>query len=339
MRRISRSSGRSRPTRDGDEDELARRARPGNAGNGSGPAPDRPLAGEHRPQDHRPVLHDHGFRLLPVRRGPGAVHRAELYEPGRQVVSPATFDELFTMHGSVMMFLFAGPFAFGLANYLVPLQVGAKDMAFPRLNLLSYWLYLGGGLVMVSGFFTAEGPADFGWFAYTRCRTASDRRVGGDLWIAGIVLTGLSGILTGVNVLTTVSTMRTREMTLLRDDPPGTWWSRACSCSWRSRSWTAAGALLFADRHLDGRVRRCQRRRAHPLAAPLLVVRPPGGVHPHPSLLRDHHRRDRGIRPPARLQVPGPRPRHGHRRPVDGRLGAPHVRHRRGCLPFFSCHC
>ena len=83
------------------------------------------------------------------------------------MVSPATFDELFTMHGSVMMFLFAGPFAFGLANYLVPLQVGAKDMAFPRLNLLSYWLYLGGGLVMVSGFFTAEGPADFGWFAYT----------------------------------------------------------------------------------------------------------------------------------------------------------------------------
>ncbi|MET0491175.1 MAG: cbb3-type cytochrome c oxidase subunit I, partial [Acidimicrobiales bacterium] len=81
--------------------------------------------------------------------------RAELAEPGRQVLGRDTYNEMFTMHGSIMLLLFAGPFAFGLANYLVPLQIGARDMAFPRLNLLSYWVFLGGGLVMVSGFLTA----------------------------------------------------------------------------------------------------------------------------------------------------------------------------------------
>ena len=103
------------------------------------------------------------------------------------------------MHGSIMLFLFLGPFAFGLANYLVPLQIGARDMAFPRLNALSYWLYLFGGLTMVSGFLTADGAADFGWIALraavetTSARPAS----GGDLWIVGVVLTGLAGVLTG----------------------------------------------------------------------------------------------------------------------------------------------
>ncbi len=69
--------------------------------------------------------------------------RAELAKPGMQVVGTDVYNQLFTMHGSIMMFLFLGPFAFGLANFLVPLQIGAPDMAFPRLNALSYWLYLG----------------------------------------------------------------------------------------------------------------------------------------------------------------------------------------------------
>ena len=182
--------------------------------------------------------------------------RAELYEPGQQVVSSSTFSELFTMHGSIMMFLFAGPFAFGLANYLVPLQVGARDMAFPRLNLLSYWLYLGGGLVMVSGFLTAEGAADFGWFAYTPLsNSVRSPGVGGDLWIAGIVLTGFSGILTGVNLLTTVFTMRAREMTMFRI-PIFTWNMLVTSILvlLTFPVLTAAGSLLFVDRHLDGHV-------------------------------------------------------------------------------------
>ena len=77
--------------------------------------------------------------------------RAQLARPESTLVDTATYNELFTMHGSVMLFLFAGPFAFGLANYLVPIQAGARDMAFPRLNQLSYWVYAAGGVVMLSG--------------------------------------------------------------------------------------------------------------------------------------------------------------------------------------------
>src|SRR6202012_2575949 len=89
--------------------------------------------------------------------------RTQLASPDSTVVSQHTFNELFTMHGSLMLYLFAGPFAFGgLANYIVPLQVGAPDMAFPRLNALSYWLYLGGSISMLLGFFVTGGAASFG---------------------------------------------------------------------------------------------------------------------------------------------------------------------------------
>ena len=95
------------------------------------------------------------------------VIRAQLADPTSSLVSFQTYNELFTMHGSLMLYLFAGPFAFGgLANYIVPLQVGAPDMAFPRLNALSYWLYLGGSIVMMSGFLVAGGAASYGWVAY-----------------------------------------------------------------------------------------------------------------------------------------------------------------------------
>ncbi|HYI60168.1 MAG TPA: cbb3-type cytochrome c oxidase subunit I, partial [Acidimicrobiales bacterium] len=87
------------------------------------------------------------------------VVRVELYSPGTQVVEPGAYNQVFTMHGSVMIYLFIVPMAFGLANYLVPLHIGAKEMAFPRLNALGYWLFLFGGLTMVSGFLTADGPA------------------------------------------------------------------------------------------------------------------------------------------------------------------------------------
>ena len=93
--------------------------------------------------------------------------RAQLANPDGSLVSFQTYNELFTMHGSLMLYLFAGPFAFGgLANYIVPLQVGAPDMAFPRLNALSYWLYLGGSVTMMLGFLVAGGAASFGWVAY-----------------------------------------------------------------------------------------------------------------------------------------------------------------------------
>src|SRR4030081_738566 len=94
------------------------------------------------------------------------VMRTQLAQPDLHVVSSETYNEFFTMHGSIMIYLFIVPFAVGLANFLVPLQIGAPDVAFPRLNALAYWLYLFGGLAMVSGFLTASGAAHFGWFAY-----------------------------------------------------------------------------------------------------------------------------------------------------------------------------
>ena len=80
--------------------------------------------------------------------------RAQLAEPDNHLLSESTYNQVFTMHGSVMVYLFAVPMGMGLANYLVPLQIGAPDMAFPRLNALSYWLYLFGGLTMLGGFLT-----------------------------------------------------------------------------------------------------------------------------------------------------------------------------------------
>jgi cytochrome c oxidase subunit 1 len=182
--------------------------------------------------------------------------RAELAEPGQQVVGRGTYNELFTMHGSIMLLLFAGPFAFGLANYIVPLQIGARDMAFPRLNLLSYWVYLGGGLVMVSGFLTADGAADFGWFAYTPLSSGTrSPGLGGDLWIAGVLLTGMSGILTSVNIVTTVLTMRARGMAMFR--MPIFTWNMVVTSVLVLMAFpvlAAAGIMLFAERHFGGHI-------------------------------------------------------------------------------------
>jgi cytochrome c oxidase subunit 1 len=184
------------------------------------------------------------------------VMRAELARPGLQVVDAAFYNQLFTMHGSIMMFLFLGPFAFGLANYLVPLQIGARDMAFPRLNALSYWLYLGGGLTMVSSFLTAEGAPAFGWFAYTPLSTETySPSIGGELWLIGLLLTGFSGIFTAVNVITTVVGMRTTGMTMFR--VPIFTWNMVVTSGLVLMAFpvlTAASALLFADRHFGTRV-------------------------------------------------------------------------------------
>ena len=95
------------------------------------------------------------------------VIRAELFEPGIQVVqSLDQYTQLFTMHGTIMLLLFATPLFFAFGNAIMPLQIGAPDVAFPRLNMFSYWLYLFGGLIVAAGFLTPGGAAAFGWFAY-----------------------------------------------------------------------------------------------------------------------------------------------------------------------------
>ncbi len=145
------------------------------------------------------------------------VIRAELAEPGLQVVSEQTYNGVFTLHGSVMVYLFAVPFGFALANYLVPLQIGAADLAFPRLNAFSYWLYVLGGTVMLLGFVSDGGAASFGWFAYPPLSGASGTPgLGADLWIVSVILTGTSGTLTAVNIIATITSMRAPGMTMFR---------------------------------------------------------------------------------------------------------------------------
>jgi cytochrome c oxidase subunit 1 len=184
------------------------------------------------------------------------VIRTELADPGLDLVGENTYNQVFTMHGGIMLFLFLGPFAFGLANYLVPLHIGAPDMAFPRLNAFSYWLYLGGGLTMVAGFVSAGGAANFGWTSYAPLSDGTyTPSIGGELWFLGIALTGFSGIFTAVNIVTTVFTMRAPGMTVFRI--PVFTWNMVVTSFLVLVAFpvlTAAVAMLFADRHFDAHV-------------------------------------------------------------------------------------
>jgi cytochrome c oxidase subunit I len=143
--------------------------------------------------------------------------RAELGYPGLQFLSQEQYNQLFTMHGTIMLLLYATPILFGFANYILPLQIGSPDVAFPRLNALSYWLFLFGGLIVMSSFLTPAGAPDFGWTAYTPLSDAArSPGVGGNLWIVGLILSGLGTILGGVNMLTTVVCLRAPGMTMFR---------------------------------------------------------------------------------------------------------------------------
>ncbi len=143
--------------------------------------------------------------------------RAELAKPGLQIVSNEQFNQLFTMHGTVMLLLFATPLFVGFGNVVMPLQIGSPDVAFPRMNMLSFYLFLFGGLITISGFLTPGGAASFGWYAYSPLSDAiRSPEVGGDLWIMGLVLSGLGTILGGVNFVTTIFCMRAPGMTMFR---------------------------------------------------------------------------------------------------------------------------
>ena len=145
------------------------------------------------------------------------VMRAELARPGNQIVSNEQYNQLFTMHGTIMLLLFATPLFVGFANVIMPLQIGSPDVAFPRLNMFSYWLFLFGGLIAMAGFLTPDGAAAFGWFAYAPLNSEIySPGVGADLWIMGLALSGFGTILGGVNFITTIFSMRAPGMTMFR---------------------------------------------------------------------------------------------------------------------------
>ena len=145
------------------------------------------------------------------------VIRAELARPGLQFVSNEQYNQLFTMHGTLMLFLFATSLFAGFANAIMPLQIGAPDVSFPRLNMISYWLYLFGGIIVMLGFLTPGGAAGFGWFAYAPLSNViNSPNVGSDLWILGLTMSGMASILGAVNFITTIFTMRAPGMTMFR---------------------------------------------------------------------------------------------------------------------------
>ncbi|HWS36839.1 MAG TPA: cytochrome c oxidase subunit I [Actinoplanes sp.] len=143
--------------------------------------------------------------------------RAELARPGMQLLSPEQYNQLFTMHGTIMLLFFATPIVFAFGNYVVPIQIGAPDVSFPRLNAFAYWLYLFGGLITIGGFLTPGGAADFGWFAYTPLSNSlHSPGIGGNMWVVGLALSGLGTILGSVNLITTILTLRAPGMTMFR---------------------------------------------------------------------------------------------------------------------------
>jgi cytochrome c oxidase subunit 1 len=141
--------------------------------------------------------------------------RLQLEHANNQVVSAESYDRLFTMHGTTMIFLFVVPVMAAFGNYLVPLQIGARDMAFPRLNAASFWLLLFGGLVMYSSFLWGGGAADAGWTAYPPLSVLSPGH-GLDLWIVGLHILGISSLIGAINFICTIHNMRAPGMRLTR---------------------------------------------------------------------------------------------------------------------------
>ena len=182
--------------------------------------------------------------------------RTELAWPGLQFLSTAQYNQLFTIHGTVMMLLFATPTVFGFANYIVPLQIGAPDVSFPRLNALAYWLFAFGGLMVLGSFLTPTGAADFGWTAYTPLsRIEHTPGIGENLWVVGLAISGLGTILGAVNILTTIFCLRAPGMTLFRM-PLFTWTilATALLVLLAFPVLTAALLALLSDRQLNSKV-------------------------------------------------------------------------------------
>ena len=175
------------------------------------------------------------------------VIRVQLFAPGLEIVqTKEQYNQLYTMHGTIMLLMFATPLFFGFANALIPLQIGAPDVAFPRLNAFAYWLYSFGSLIAVAGFLTPQGAAAFGWFAYQPlASTTFSPGVGGSMWMVGLGLSGFGTILGAVNFITTIITMRAPGMTMFRM-PIFTWNTLATSILILMAFPVLAAALLAA---------------------------------------------------------------------------------------------
>ncbi|HEU0317886.1 MAG TPA: cbb3-type cytochrome c oxidase subunit I, partial [Solirubrobacteraceae bacterium] len=151
------------------------------------------------------------------------VMRSNLYSPGSELVSTASYNALFTMHGSTMIYLFMVPLALAIGVYMVPLQVGAPEIALPRMALLAWWLLIGAGITMYLGWFTKSGPGSAGWTAFDPLSNSANTPGDGMyLWIFGVGLATAAGLLMAICILATIVGRRAPGMTMLRM-PVFTW--------------------------------------------------------------------------------------------------------------------
>src|SRR5207253_6894455 len=141
--------------------------------------------------------------------------RAQLSTPNEHFVPRYSYDELFTMHGTTMIFLVIVPILAGFGNFLVPLMIGARDMAFPRLNAMSYWLYLLGGIVLWLSFLAKGGAAQAGWTSYVPLSEngVTSAGHGEDYWILGLHILTLASLAGAINFIVTIHNMRAPGMT------------------------------------------------------------------------------------------------------------------------------
>jgi len=217
--------------------------------------------------------------------------RVQLARPDNTVVSPEFYNQLFTMHGTTMIFLVVMPLSTMFFNYLIPLQIGARDVAFPRLNAFSYWVFLLGGLFLNAGFLSGAAP-DTGWFGYanlTSKQFSPGHQV--DFWALGLLqIVGISSLAAGVNFFVTIVNLRAPGMRLMRM-PMFVWMSffTQILTLLAFPVFAVALILLTLDRFL-GTHFYVPAAGGDPLlwAAPLLDLRPPRGLYPGPASVRHH---------------------------------------------------
>src|SRR5271163_1358096 len=186
--------------------------------------------------------------------------RIQLIRPHNSFVSPQVFNRMFTMHGTTMIFFVAMPILFGFANYLIPLMIGARDMAFPRLNAFSFWMTAFGGLLLYFSFVGGDGlygagnAPDVGWFAYAPLTAQTfSRGHSTDFWTLSLLISGFGSVGTAINIIATILCMRCRGMTLGKM-PLLVWLNltMAGMVILAVSPLTAAQLMLLADRYLGG---------------------------------------------------------------------------------------
>ena len=180
--------------------------------------------------------------------------RWQLARPENHFLSPEAYNQLFTLHGTTMIFLVAVPGLLAFGNYFIPLQIGARDIAFPRLNAMSYWLFLFGGILLYGSILAGNAP-DMGWFSYAPLSERPYSSLGGvDYWALGLLVIGIGTVSTAINFLVTIAAMRAPGMALKRL-PLFTWMSGVNSflIIFAFPALNSALFMLLIDRNLHGR--------------------------------------------------------------------------------------